>query len=136
MTDLASPTTTGRGTEDTSPGQALSGHNRISTQALTSVAQAVAADVLGVSAHRIRASWRDDEGLLALALVLPVEIPSLNRIVREPTLLNNLGGSIWDRALAARGAILEEVTRLTGSQLSRVDIRITGIRVKDGGRVQ
>ncbi len=136
MTELASPTTTGRGTEDTSPGQALSGHNRISTQALTSVARAAAANVLGVSADQIRASWRDEEGLLALSLVLPVAIPSLNRIVRDPSLLDNLGGSIWERALAARGAILEEVTSLTGSQLSRVDIRITGVRVKEGGRVQ
>ncbi|MHA7172631.1 hypothetical protein [Arthrobacter monumenti] len=113
-----------------------SGHNRISTQALTSVAQAAASEVLRVPGDQIRATWRDDTGLLALSLVLPIEIPSLTRVARDPSALDNIGGSIWERGLAAREIILEKITHLTGSQLSRVDIRITGVRVKEGGRVQ
>jgi uncharacterized alkaline shock family protein YloU len=112
------------------------GHTRVSTQALTSTAQGAAARVLGISPGLVRATWSDDAGSLALSLALPVGIPSLNRVLRDPQLVAAFGGSIWDRAHAAKGAILAEVSRISGSQLSRVDIRVTGIRVQEGGRVR
>ena len=114
----------------------LNGHNRISTQALTSTARAVAADVFGVPAQQIRASWTDDRGLLALRLALPIGVPSLARTVRDPSLVSTVGGSIWDRTHAAKSLILTQVAHLSGSRLSRVDIRITGIRVIEGGRTK
>jgi hypothetical protein len=46
------------------------------------------------------------------------------------------GGSIWDRTVAAKARILATVTALSGARLSRVDIRISGARVSDGGRVK
>lgn len=100
------------------------------------MAQAAASEALEVPAAQVKVDWNDDGGLLALSLVLPLGIPSLNRVARDPSLVDNMGGPIWDRALAAREAILERVESLTGSQLSRVDIRITGIRIQEGGRVQ
>lgn len=114
----------------------LSGHTRVSTQALTSVAKAAASEVLQIPAEQVKADWNDDGGLLALSLVLPLGIPALSRIVRDPAVVDNTGGPIWDRALVAREVVLERVESLTGSQLSRVDIRITGIRIQEGGRVQ
>ncbi|MHA7275441.1 hypothetical protein [Arthrobacter sp. HLT1-21] len=114
----------------------LAGHNRISTQALTSTARAVAADVFDIPAQQIRASWSDDQGLLALRLAVPIAVPSLTRIVRDPSLVSGAGGSIWDRAHAAKGVILQRVAQLSGSQLSRVDIRITGIKLAESGRVR
>ena len=45
------------------------------------------------------------------------------------------GGSIWERTVAAKAQILRRVTELTGAQLSRVDIRISGATVRGGGRV-
>lgn len=114
----------------------LAGHNRISTAALTSVARAVAADVLNISAVLVRADWRDDGGLLALTLATPVGIPSLPKVVRDPAVVERFGGAIWDRAYAARAAVQAEISRITGSQLSRVDIRITGARIVEGGRVR
>lgn len=114
----------------------LAGHNRISTQALTSTAQAVAADVFDVPPQQIKASWSDDQGLLALRLSLPIGVPSLTRAVREPSLIDGIGGSIWDRTHAAKALILDRVAHLSGSRLSRVDIRITGIKVVEGGRAR
>ena len=114
----------------------LAGHNRVSTQALTSTAQGVAGEVLGVSPTLIRASWRDDQGYLALSLALPIGIPSLTRVLQDPQLVAGFGGSIWERVHAAKGEILDRVTRISGSTLSRVDIRVTGIRIQGGGRVR
>ncbi|MFJ5956069.1 hypothetical protein ACIQC5_08915 [Paenarthrobacter sp. NPDC092416] len=114
----------------------LAGHNRISTQALTTLAQAAAAEALGVAPGDIRADWSDDDGLLALSIVAPISIPALSEVLRNPLRVNGFGGSIWDRAVAAKATVLESVTRLSGSQLSRVDIRISGAHVTEGGRVQ
>ena len=114
----------------------LAGHTRISTQALTSVARAAAAEALGVEAHDIRADWADDDGLLALSIVAPISVPALTEVLRDPQRVQGFGGSIWDRAVAAKAFVLETVTRLSGSQLSRVDIRISGAHVTEGGRVQ
>lgn len=114
----------------------LSGHNRISTQALTSVAKATAAEIFDVAPAAVRVSWTDDAGALALSLSAPISAPSLVAIRENPERLARSGGSIADRATAAKVRILNRVEHLTGSHLSRVDIRISGIQGTDQGRVQ
>ena len=117
-------------------GQVLRGHNRISTQALTSLARAAAAEALGVEAQDVRADWSDDDGLLALSLVAPIRIPPLKAVVRDSGRVAAFGGSIWDRTITAKAQILDTVTALSGARLSRVDIRISGARISEGGRVR
>ena len=90
-------------------GAAMAGHNRISTQALTSVARAAAGEALGVPAHDVRADWSDDDGLLALSLVMPVAVPNLTAVLRDPGRVAGFGGSIWERAVAAKAEILRRV---------------------------
>ncbi|MET1021330.1 MAG: hypothetical protein ABWX69_03915 [Arthrobacter sp.] len=124
------------GVAGTVPASALAGHTRISTQALTSVARAAAAEALGVTPQEVRAEWSDDDGLLALSLAAPISVPSLTAVLRDPGRVAAFGGSIWDRAVAAKADILERVTRLSGARLSRVDIRINGASTSDGGRVR
>lgn len=114
----------------------LAGHNRISTQALSSTACAVAAEVLHVPVREVRASWFDDAGLLALSLALPIAVPSLHRVAADPSAVAVFGGSVEERVHRAKGQILEKVMQLSGSRLSRVDIRVTGARVSDGGRTR
>jgi len=126
----------GGAAEAPAPGRQYSGHNRISTQALTSLAKAAAAEALGIHAHDVRADWADDDGLLALSLVAPIRIPSLPAVLRDPGRVQALGGSIWERTVHARADILTKVTELSGARLSRVDIRISGTHVTEGGRVQ
>ncbi|MFJ4028900.1 hypothetical protein ACIPWF_16125 [Paenarthrobacter sp. NPDC089989] len=122
--------------EAVDPTTSLAGHNRISTQALTSLAQAAAAEALGVAPSDIRADWSDDDGLLALSIVSPISVPSLSEVLRQPQRVQGFGGSIWDRAVSAKAKVLDSVTQLSGSQVSRVDIRISGAQVTEGGRVQ
>lgn len=122
--------------EAVQPAITMAGHNRISTQALTTLAQAAAAEALGVSPQVVRAEWSDDDGLLALSVVAPIQVPSLTEVLRDPRRVERFGGSVWDRAVAAKAAILERVTELSGSILSRVDIRISGARITEGARVQ
>ena len=118
------------------PVQLLSGHNRISTQALTSLARTAAASALGVESQDVRVQWTDDDGFLALSLVSPIGVPPLRSVAGDPGRVTAFGGSIRDRAVAAKAQIMSTVTALSGAQLSRVDIRISGARIREGGRVQ
>lgn len=112
------------------------GHNRVGTQALTSVARAVASEVLEVSPSSVHVDWSDDGGLLALALALPIGIPSLVQVMTDRTAVDDHGGSVRHRAHAAKPVILDRVSSLTGSRLSRVDIRITGVKVTERSKVR
>ena len=113
----------------------FAGHNRISTQALTSVAKVAAADVLAVAPAQVRVTWHDEAGDLALSISSAMGAPSLTEIRRNPRLAAQSGGSILARATAAKARILDQVELLSGSQLSRVDIRISGLIARTDGRV-
>lgn len=91
------------------------GHTRVSAQALTGTARAVAAHVLGVDPGLVRAFLRDDAGYLALTVHLPLPLagPAGSTIL----------GSVRER----RGEIGARFSELTGSLVSRVDVRVTGI---------
>ncbi|MFJ3958147.1 hypothetical protein [Arthrobacter sp. NPDC090010] len=117
-------------------GRVLAGHNRFSNQALTSLAKAACAEVLDVPAHEVRVDWRDDDGLLALSLVTPLGMPGLSEIIRDPQALAASGGSIHERAVRAKEAIRARVMQLSGSELSRVDIRVSGVLQRTAGRVR
>ncbi|WP_245827912.1 hypothetical protein [Sinomonas mesophila] len=106
----------------------MAGHNRVSTQALTSLACAAAAAELGVQPADVRAEWADDAGLLALSLVSPIAVPPLASVT-SPADLAPWGGSAWERAARAKGRVLESVASLSGALISRVDLRISGVRV-------
>ena len=106
----------------------LAGHNRVSTQALTSLARAAAAAELGVDPADVRADWADDAGLLALSLVSPIAVPPFASVT-SPADLGPWGGSVWERAARAKGRVLDAVASLSGALISRVDLRISGVRV-------
>ena len=109
----------------------LAGHNRISTQALTSVAKMAAAEVLAVAPGQVRVSWSDEAGALALSVSSAIGAPSLGQIRRNTEAVAQSGGSILARVTAAKALILAQVEHLTGSHLSGVDVRISGVLTRD-----
>lgn len=102
---------------------AESGYTRISAQALSSTARAVAGDLFGVDPYLVRVFLRDDAGFLVLGINLSVP-------------LQGLPHSIMARAKAQRPLLGEQFTALTGALVSRVDIRITGVVTTRGREMQ
>ncbi|MFL4474351.1 hypothetical protein ACIPVK_10160 [Paeniglutamicibacter sp. MACA_103] len=94
------------------------GHTRVSAQALTATARAVAANVFGVDPGLVRAFLRDDAGYLALTVHLPLPLAG-------PAA--SAGPTVLDRVRSQRGEIGKQFSELTGSLVSRVDVRVTGI---------
>lgn len=119
------------------------GHNRISTAALTTVTQAAAAECFGVALNEIRVSFSDAAGRLAISLATPILLSPLSSLLNGSTEVppfETTSNSVWSRTITAKKHVLETVARLTGSDVARVDIRVTGVRF-DGasqgrGRVQ
>jgi len=102
----------------------LAGHTRVSTQALTSSARIIAAEVFDVQPSDIRVSLNDEYGALALGLSLPMPISAL---VYGRTEAVDPRGSVLARARDARSDVRERFITLTGSHISRVDVRVTGV---------
>lgn len=113
----------------------LAGHTRISTQALSSVAKIATAQILRATPAQVRVQWSDDSGALALSISSAMGAPSLHDVRLNPAQVPQSGGTVVARATAAKALILGEVERLTGSQLSRVDVRISGLVPSSTGRV-
>lgn len=123
------------GNDQSGTARVFAGHNRISTQALTSVAKVAAAEVLLAPPAQVRVRWSDEAGALALAVSSAMGAPSLTEVRRHSGIVEQGGGSVLARATAAKARILAQVEELTGSQLSRVDVRISGLLVREAGRV-
>lgn len=100
----------------------LPGHTRVSTQALASAARVIAAEHFAVPAARIHVDLDDDYGDLSIALSLPLPLV-------PPA--STPGASVWDRAVTVRDAVRRRFVHVTGSRVSRVDVRVTGVVLED-----
>ncbi|UDF14131.1 hypothetical protein LH407_04540 [Antiquaquibacter oligotrophicus] len=94
----------------------------ITARALEAVARAVAAGHLGVAASDVGVTLRDRDGRLAVRVDAPLGVTT-----GGPGILTRVG--------EARTTIARDVTRLTGSQIGSVDIRITAAHITKGPRV-
>lgn len=112
------------------------GHTRISTTALVGTIRAVASEAFTVPAAQVKAKVRDDDGKLRISLSVPILVPSLLEAARHPEKVRTSGGTLYERSDAARAGIHGRVTRLTGSEVGRIDIALTGIHQPRREKVQ
>lgn len=105
--------------------ESYAGHTRISTRALNTIAGAVAGEVFDVPANRIRVDLRDEFGSLAFTLSMPLPMDPLGQGIGTERI------SIWEQARELRSEVRDRFTVLTGSQVSRVDTRVTGLLLRE-----
>lgn len=103
------------------------GHTRITRSALTHTAEAVAAAAFGVPRREVRVALADDDGALGITVSVPLPAPSLLQAAQDPSAVERGGGTVFDRADRARNGIRETAQQVTGSQVGRIDIRLTKI---------
>lgn len=138
MTLTAPAGATGVTNPDLQPGAAPAapGRTRIAPHALDKVVSAVTANALHVPVGTVSSDLTDDGGHLSLLVSAPIGVPSLTRITDEPTALSRSGGSVLDRARSAQEEIRTQVQHLTGSDVARVIVTITGVHIKENRRVR
>jgi hypothetical protein len=113
-----------------------SGHTTITAATMRKMVEAVGAESFGVPASAVRASLSDERGQLCVSLALPLVVPALAAAARNPQLVADDGGTLFQRAATARGEIIRRTRELAGTTVGRVNINLTGIRNGTEARVQ
>jgi len=98
------------------------GHTRITGTALRHTIEAVTAEAFGVPRGNVSAQMDDDAGQLAAAVTVQLAVPPLLGPRPDQPV------SLFEKSRAARQAILDRAPQLTGMQLGRVDIRLSGAK--------
>lgn len=123
-------------TDPTTGAAPLAGRTTIGAKALDRVVAGVASQALGVSVKQVSAKLTDEAGLLGLSISAPIRLDPLERLAQNPGSITRAGGTVLERAERARRRIHAEVESITGSTVSRVEVRLTGVQVEPGTRVQ
>lgn len=108
----------------------LPGRTKIAARAVRRVVSAVTADALEVPARDVSVDLEDHGGQLSVTAGAPVRIDPLG--TAGGSLRGPRGGTLVERLGTARDEIGERVTTLTGSRVTRVDLRITGADLTRG----
>lgn len=100
-------------------GRETRGHNRITHNAIRQTMEAVTARAFRVGKDNVTAALEDDAGKLGVSVSVKLTLEPL----LEP---RNSTGTIFERAQQARDEITSRGAQLTGLEIGRVDIRLTG----------
>lgn len=119
-----------------SVGTPRAGHTRISARAMKRVVEAAAAEAFRIPSRDVHATVDDAHGDLGISLAVPLQLPTLADAARNPQAVSAGGGTVYDRAAAARARIIRRTHEVAGASVGRVDIRITGIRKTPETRVR
>jgi uncharacterized alkaline shock family protein YloU len=112
------------------------GRTTVSSRALERVVSAVTADTFGVTARAVHVNLTDRNGLLALQIRTSTWAASLDRVKRDPAVVEASGGTLIQRTINAQTTIRERVTELSGAQIAHVTVQLTGINMQEEGRVR
>lgn len=117
-------------------GSAGGGRDTISARAIEQVVRAVTAEQFDVPVKSVSAEMRDDSGRLDLAVRTSIRVVPIGRVQSDPGLVERAGGSVLERAEQGERVIMERVSSITGSTVSKVALRITGAEIRQERRVR
>lgn len=112
------------------------GRTRITSRALNRVVSAVTSEELGVPSQKVGVDLDDDGGSLTLTVRAPIHVISLAKAMDDPEAVMRSGGSVIDKAGKAQENIRSRVRSLTGSDISRIVLRLTTADITEERRVR
>lgn len=107
----------------------LHGRTRITSRAVRRIVSAVTADALSVSASDVSVELADTDGSLTVMAKTPIHVSPLGDVGRRSE------GSLLERLTAAQTTIRDRCLQLTGSTIGQLDLRITGVDLRERKRV-
>ncbi|TFB65646.1 hypothetical protein [Cryobacterium sp. Hz9] len=116
--------------------RASRGRTRIAPRALRQIVSRVTAESLGVNPNQVGVDLGDDHGMLALTISAPIRVVALSRVTREPAVIARTGGTILARSATSQTEIRRRVGELTGADIGRVTVHLTGVDVVPERRVR
>jgi hypothetical protein len=105
------------------------GRNTVLPRAVRRVVSAVTAEQLGVDASDVSVDLSDNGGALTVTANTPIHVAPLGSgAVRPAPIVQRLG--------EAQATIRSRCLALTGSSITRVDLRVTGVELNQRRRVK
>lgn len=95
------------------------GHNRLTHTAIRKTVESVTANAFRVATGNVSATLDDDAGKLGVSVSVKLALPQL----LKP---RNGGVTVFEQAQSAREQIVARGREITGLDIGRVDIRLTG----------
>ncbi|SKB96284.1 hypothetical protein SAMN05660916_03587 [Arthrobacter sp. 31Cvi3.1E] len=95
------------------------GHNRLTHTAIRKTVESVTANAFRVATGNVSATLDDDAGKLGVSVSVKLALPQL----LKP---RNGGDTVFEQAQSAREQIVARGREITGLDIGRVDIRLTG----------
>lgn len=111
------------------PDGTVHGRTTIASRAVRTVVSAVTAEALEVRASNVSVELHDHDGRLVVVARTAIRVTPLG--VDEA----GSGATLLERLSTAQTTIRERVLRITGSTISRVDLRITSADLRERRRV-
>ncbi len=112
------------------------GRTRILPRALRQIVSIVTAESLGVLPNDVAVDLGDDHGMLLLTISTPIRVVSLSQVSREPAAVDLSGGTILARSQSSQTEIRRRVGELTGSDIGRVSVRLTSVKISSERQLQ
>ena len=112
------------------------GRTRITSRALNRVVSQVTSEELGVEPRKVGVELDDDGGALTLTVKAPMHVVSLRKAMDDPGAVTRSGGSLMDRAGRAQENIHDRIRSMTGSDISRIFLRLTTADITEEKRVK
>lgn len=100
------------------------GHTRLTHTAIRKTVESVTANAFSVAMGNVSAKLDDDAGKLGVSVSVKLALPQL---LKPRNSAGSVGtGSVFEQAQTARKEIVARGTGITGLEIGRVDIRLTG----------
>lgn len=119
-----------------SEGSTSGGRTRITARALDRVVTATTREAFGGTKETVKVDLTDNGGTLDLAVRTAIRVVSIARAQGDSRAIGRSGGSILDRCTAAEEAIRSQVARITGYDVGRVTVQLTGVHTEHEQRVR
>ncbi|WP_425862727.1 hypothetical protein [Arthrobacter sp. TWP1-1] len=117
---------------------ARAGYTSISSGTMDQLLAAIAAETFNVPLRDVRAGIHDEQGQVSVTLAVPVALTLMAERPGKDFLAND-AGTLFERAASARAVVAQRLYELAGTNITRVDVRFTGIHDRKqatAGRVQ
>ena len=119
-----------------SEGSTGGGRTRITARALERVVKATTREAFDSGKDAVSVDLTDNGGTIDLAIRTAIRVPSIARAQNDGRAVGRLGGSILERCTAAEDAIRTKVHQITGYEVTRVTVQLTGVRTEQEQRVR
>ena len=112
------------------------GRTRITARALDRIVTRVTGEAFGAPGESVGVDLVDHGGALDLTVRTAISVVSIDRARGDSRAVDRMGGSVLQRCASAEDETRTRVKQITGNEVGRVTVRLTGVHITREKRVR